>query len=41
MVLMGYVSVCGRELRVQTGNGVRIVDVRDVVEMEIVSGDSI
>ncbi|GMA59439.1 hypothetical protein GCM10025858_39430 [Alicyclobacillus sacchari] len=35
VVLMGYVSVCGRELRVQTCNGVRIVDVRDVVGVEI------
>ncbi|EJY57202.1 YolD-like protein [Alicyclobacillus hesperidum URH17-3-68] len=41
VVLVGSVSVCGRELRVQTVNGVRVVDVRDVVEMEIVSGNSI
>ncbi|MBF8376471.1 YolD-like family protein [Alicyclobacillus mali] len=35
VVLMGHVSVSGRELRVCTAAGVHIVDVRDVVGVEM------
>ncbi|WP_304595886.1 YolD-like family protein [Alicyclobacillus sendaiensis] len=34
VVLVGRVSVHGRELRVRTVNGVRVVDVRDVIGVE-------
>ena len=40
VVLVGSVSVRGRELRVRTVNGVRAVDVRDVVGVEVVNSDS-
>nr|WP_304459710.1 YolD-like family protein [Alicyclobacillus sendaiensis] len=40
VVLVGHATGRGRELRVRTAAGVHTVDVRDVVEVEIVSGDS-
>ncbi|WP_206832728.1 YolD-like family protein [Alicyclobacillus fructus] len=40
VVLVGRVSVRGRELRVCTAAGVHIVDVRDVVEVEMVDAES-
>ncbi|SIT13206.1 YolD-like family protein [Alicyclobacillus vulcanalis] len=40
VVLVGSVSVRGRELRVRTVNGVRAVDVRDVVGVEVVNNES-
>ncbi|GMA59362.1 hypothetical protein GCM10025858_38650 [Alicyclobacillus sacchari] len=40
VVLVGRVSVYGRELRVRTVNGVRVVDVRNVVGVDTMNGQS-